>query len=209
MPSDPGPPGGNPGGKGFAAQSDPDAETVRQAQSGDARSFELLVRKHQDSIFGLVVRLVEEAAVAEELTQDTFVRAWRGLHQFRGESRFSTWLYRIAVNLCHDHRGSRGARQRRSEISLAAPEQSSLPLVSGAPGPDQELEERETARAFQQALAELDPVHRAAFLLRHQEGLSPAEIAAALGISEVNARVRVHRAREMILQTLRRMGHQV
>jgi RNA polymerase sigma-70 factor, ECF subfamily len=188
---------------------DPDVELVRQARSGDARAFGDLVHKHQDAIFGLTVRMVGEAATAEELTQDTFLRAWKNLAGFRGESRVSTWLYRIAVNLCLDHLGSRRNQQRRRETSLEISEDGAHALAAHQPGPDERLEEREVTEAFQQALADLDPDHRAAFLLRHQEGLAAAEIATALGISAANAKVRVHRARQMILASLRRRGYAV
>ena len=180
---------------------------MRRARAGEAPAFAELVRRHQDAIYGLIVRMVGEAATAEELTQDTFLRAWRKCASFRGDSRVSTWLYRIAVNLCRDHRDSRRARQGRLETSLDDPARGPLDLVAKGPRPDELLQEREVARAFQRALEELDADHRAAFLLRHQEGLGPAEIAAALGISEANAKVRVHRARRGILATLRRLGH--
>jgi RNA polymerase sigma-70 factor (ECF subfamily) len=196
-----------PGGSDVAR--DPDVELLRQARSGEAHAFEALVRKHQDAIFGLAVRMVGEAATAEELTQDTFLRAWRSLPGFRGESRVSTWLYRIAVNLCLDHLDSRHARTRRRETNLEAPGDSPSALVSRQPGPDERLEELEVSAAFQDALGDLDAGHRAAFLLRHQEGLAPAEIASALGITPSNAKVRVHRARQTILASLRRRGFNV
>jgi RNA polymerase sigma-70 factor, ECF subfamily len=194
---------------GSNIDQDPDAELLRQSRSGATRAFGDLVRRHQDAIYGLTVRMVGEAATAEELTQDTFLRAWRNLDGFRGESRVSTWLYRIAVNLCLDHLGSRQTRQRRQETALEVPGNDVPALVLRQPGPDEELEEREVAGAFQAALEALEPDHRAAFLLRHQEGLAPAEIAAALGISAANAKVRVHRARQMILADLRRRGFSV
>ncbi len=193
-----------PGGANVA--SDPDVELLRQARSGADRAFEALVRKHQDAIYGLTVRMVGEAATAEELTQDTFLRAWRTLGGFREESRVSTWLYRIAVNLCLDHLGSRKARARRRETGLEEAADSAQSLALRQPGPDERMEELQAGAAFQEALDALDPDHRAAFLLRHQEGMAPADIATALGISPANAKVRVHRARRLILASLRRRG---
>jgi RNA polymerase sigma-70 factor (ECF subfamily) len=199
---------GSPG-RGRDAFDPGDEILVRRARDGDPAAFDQLVRRHQDAVHGLVRRMVGEAEAARELTQDAFIRAWRGLGSFREEARFSTWIFRIAVNLCLDHRGSRHERERRVETSLASPELERRPLASPEPGPAEKLEERELAAALQAALEDLDPAHRAAFLLRHQEGLSPAEIAEVLSISESNAKVRVHRAREAILQEMRRRGHGV
>jgi RNA polymerase sigma-70 factor, ECF subfamily len=191
---------------GPISRPDPDVGLVAQAREGDSGAFDQLVRKHQAAMYGLIMRMVGETAVAEELTQDTFLRAWRNLGGFREASLFSTWLYRIAVNLCRDHLGSWEKRRRQVEVGLDGPDQKPLPLVSPGPGPDARLEEREMAATFQNALEALDPVHRAAFLLRHQEGLTPAEIAGALGISVANAKVRVHRARAMIMEAMRKAG---
>ena len=183
--------------------SSSDLELVRGAREGDERAFEALVRRHQDAIYGLVMRMVGERDAAEELTQDTFVRAWRSLDGFRGEAQFSTWLYRIAVNLLRDRHASRAARDRRSEVSLDDGNLLLTPLAAREPSPAEDLEAAETEARYHRALAELDDDLRAAFLLRHQEGLTPAEIAGVLGISESNAKVRVHRARRLILDSLR------
>jgi RNA polymerase sigma-70 factor (ECF subfamily) len=207
MPSDARPPDRDPAPGGADARRDPDVELLRRTRAGEAPAFAELVERHQDAIYGLIFRMVGEATTAEELTQDTFLRAWHKGESFRGESKVSTWLYRIAVNLCRDHRESRRARQTRLETSLDDPARGPMDLVARGMRPDERLQEREIAGAFQRALDELDADHRAAFLLRHQEGLGPAEIAAVLGISAANAKVRVHRARQRILSTLRRLGH--
>lgn len=195
---------------GSDSRADADIALVGRARQGDPRAFAELMGRHQSRIYGLIMRIVGDRASAEELTQDTFLRVWKNLEGFRGDANAATWLYSIAVNLCRDHLGGRQVRQRRCEVGLCdsdmGPAAQSLP---GPPGPDRQLEEKEVALAFRRALEELDPDHRAAFLLRHQEGLSPAEIAQALGISESNAKVRVHRARRRILATLRQLGHEV
>jgi RNA polymerase sigma-70 factor (ECF subfamily) len=164
---------------------------------------------HQDRIYGLVLRMVREASLAEELTQDTFIKAFRNLGSFRGEARLTTWLYRIAVKLCHDHRQSVAARVRRQETSLDATEGPAGEPPAPGGRPDEVLAEGEVARHFQAGLEALEPTLREAFLLRHQEGLAYEEIAAVLEITRSNAKVRVHRARERILETLRQWGHEV
>lgn len=186
-----------------------DAALLNRARRGDTQAFAELMRGHQGRIYGLTLRFVAESGGAEELTQDTFLRAWQGLEGFRGEASVGTWLHRIAVNLCRDHVGSRQVRQRHRETELSDADGGPETRIPGPPRPDERLAEKETAQALRRAVAELDPAHRAAFLLRHQEGRSPVEIAQALGISEANAKVRVHRARWRILATLRRLGCEV
>jgi len=179
-----------------------------RAREGDARAYRDLVRVHQDAIFGLVVRLVRDRSLAEEITQDVFLKAYRSLGSFRGEARFSTWLYRIAVNLCHDYHASATARVRRSETGLEIGVERVREPWSEDPRPDEALAVREVAVAFQAGVDALESPYQEAFVLRHQEDLSYEQIAEVFGISRNNAKVRVHRAREMILGTLRKMGHE-
>lgn len=181
---------------------------LRRSRAGDTKAYGRLVLAHQDLIYGLVLRMVRDPSLAEEITQDAFVKAYRGLGFFREESRFSTWLYRIAVNLCHDQRQSQSARSRSRETHLEEPDLDKLD-----PGkvtrPDQVVEAAEAAANFQAGIDALDAKYREAFLLRHQEGLSYGEIAEILQISESNAKVRVHRARETVIQVLRSRGFEV
>jgi RNA polymerase sigma-70 factor (ECF subfamily) len=186
-----------------------EVQLIARARKGDTRAYGALVELHQHRIFGLVFRMVRDHGLAEELTQDVFVKAHRNLDGFRGSARLSTWLYRIAVNTCRDHAGSRRERERRAQTSIDDPALTDLEPVSGEPRPDSELEGRELEEAFAAALDRLDATYAEPFLLRHQEGRGYAEIAEILGISVANAKVRVHRAREMILSTLRDAGHAV
>jgi RNA polymerase sigma-70 factor (ECF subfamily) len=179
------------------------------ARRGDTEAYGLLVRAHQDLIYALVYRSVRDGAVAEELTQDVFLKAFRSLEMFRGESKFTTWLYRIAVNLCHDQRESLSARNRSRETSLDDVGPVSAEPATPAGRPDQVLEANEMASTFQAGLDMLDPKYREAFLLRHGEDRSYEEIAEMLGLSVSNAKVRVHRAREMLLAALRSRGFEV
>lgn len=183
-------------------------DLIARARQGDTQAYGRLVLAHQDRIFGMVLRMVRDPLLAEELTQDVFLKAFRGLSGFREAARFTTWLYRIAVNLCHDERQSLGARKRAREIDL----EGDPPILADPnPGtrPDQAVEADEAATGFEAGLMALEPKYREAFLLRHQEGLSYEEIASVLEISRSNAKVRVHRAREMILEALRSRGFEV
>ena len=186
-----------------------EGELLAQAREGNTRAYSQLVEIHQDRIYGLIFRLVREPGLAEELTQDVFIKAFRNLSSFRGDARFSTWLYRVAVNLCHDQRESRSARDMEKESSLEGPELEHLDLPSPKSRPDEVMEARELEVFFEAGLNALEVKYRDAFLLRHQEGLSYEDIAMVLDISQSNAKVRVHRAREMVLESLRSSGFDV
>ena len=164
---------------------------------------------HQDEIFGLVSRMVRNREIAEELTQDIFMKAYRGLGKFQEKASFSTWIYRIAVNHVRDHVTSRGARDHSRESSLDSEELAAFEPVSALPGPEEHFGEAEAAGLFRRALESLEQHMKEAFLLRHQEGRNYDELAVILGITRSNAKVRVHRAREKILAALRAGGYEV
>ncbi len=186
----------------------PEKERVEQARTGDAHAFSLLVHRHRASVYAWIRRMVRDSELAEELTQDVFIKAHRGLAKFRGEAGFRTWLFRIAVNRVRDHRTSRRAHQEAKEVRLPEGGIDTHPALSIF-GPEAALDEVEMAGAFEATLAGLEPHLREAFLFRHQEGLGYEEIGQALGISPGNARVRVHRARERVLTELRERGFDV
>ena len=191
------------------SSADIEHEWVALARSGDLRAFDLLMRRYQTSIFALVRRMVRQDAVAEELTQDVFLKAYQGLTWFREEAAFSTWLYRIAVNHVRDYVASRRARDPKQEMSLEDLELSGFKPISAAPGPEEATSLTEMASFFDSALGKLEPHLLEAFLLRHQESLPYEQIALVLEISVANAKVRVHRARERILKELRGLGYDV
>lgn len=201
--------GGSGPNDGLPVRSAEEQALLDAARRGDARAFAALVRLHQDAIFALVRRMVSDRQTAEELTQDVFLRAWRSLAGFRGDARFGTWLHRIAVNLCADYRQSRAARQRRKETSFERNGSGRIAGLPPVPGPDEVRTEAEMGAMFEQCLHTLDGRYLAAFLLYHQQGLAMEEVARVLGISRTNAKVRVYRAREMILAALRERGFDV
>lgn len=182
-------------------------DRVRRAQQGEVAAFTELVKCHQDAVYGLLLRLSRDPTTAEDLAQDTFVKAYLGLGRFRVEAKFSTWLYRIAMNLFHDYGRSRSAKARKVERSLQHLAEGGFDPPSSTPRPDHRLEEKEMAKLFDESLDKLATIFREPFLLRHQENRSYEEIAEILSISVVNAKVRVHRARNAILAVLRDHGH--
>ena len=149
---------------------------VRQAQAGDRRAFEQLVEKYQGQIYRYVLRSVLDATAAEDLAQETFVRAFSALSRFRAQASFKTWLYRIGRNLCIDfQRSSTGARARAMPLTALADQPAEDPLAD----PPAVSTQRELAQQVELAIAALPPKLRAVLVLCDLEGL-PYDQAAAI-----------------------------
>jgi RNA polymerase sigma-70 factor (ECF subfamily) len=178
-----------------------DEELAARAAAGDAGAFEALVGRHQGRVYRLACRLTGSDADAQDVLQDTFLAAYRGLASFRGGSRFSTWLYRITTNAALMNRR---ARQRRPTGSLEeflprfdengqhAPEATELKVASRA---DELLDGKLLAEKVRAALERLPDLYREAFVLRDLEELDTGEVAELLGVDAATVRQRVHRAR--------------
>lgn len=181
-----------------------EAAWVARAAEGDGEAYRFLVDRYQDQIYSVAFRLMKDGDAAGDVAQDAFVRAWRALPRFESRSKFSTWLYRIAINLCYDRLARRpGAAEVALEDLLETGQEPAAPSASGGPAA---LEESENQAAFAEALAALSDTYRVPFVLRQIEERSYEEIAEALGITVNNAKVRVHRAREMMMAWLKRRG---
>lgn len=187
---------------GAVAAVDEDQCLVNRAQAGDVRAFEALVRRHERWVFTLALRMVGNRGDAEDVAQEVFLKAYRGLSGFRGGSRFSTWLYAIASHHCLNHLAARDSRARRAERSAGSPAgrrgepPSALDRVADAtPGPDAVLERRELRRMIQHELLQLAEHHRIVLILRDIQGMSYEAIAATLGVELGTVRSRLHRAR--------------
>jgi RNA polymerase sigma-70 factor, ECF subfamily len=179
---------------GSVGTTDPSVEgsLVTRACAGDAAAFERLYRDNAARIYALCLRLSGDAARAEELTQDAFVRAWEKLGSFRGESAFSTWLHRLTVNLVLGARRSEGRRwshlaaQPVEEMELATPR-------VAAPG---------TAMDLENAIHALPPAARTVFVMHEIEGYAHEEIARLTGRAEGTCKALLHRARKQLRETL-------
>jgi RNA polymerase sigma-70 factor (ECF subfamily) len=190
-----------------------DEQAMWRVQSGDdEEAFAQLVRRWREPILHLCHRMTGDPHRAEDLAQDTFVRAYAKRREYQPRARFSTWLWRIAVNLCHDELRR---THRRGEISIhdapdTAAEDSSLhQLPESAPSPDARLVETERAVQVQDALLALAEPYRAVVVLRHYEGLKFREIAEVLEIPEGTVKSRMAEAFTQLACRLRRMpdGH--
>lgn len=167
-----------------------DADDIDRARSGDREAFRALVERHGRKLFRLAFRLTGNVSDAEDVVQEAFLRAYRSLGAFESRANFSTWLYRIAANCAYDQLRSRA---RRPEEPLDAGTE--LPSFAAPnPSPDRLALSAEVRRRAERAMARLTPAERAAFVLRHHEGLSIAEIGAALGLDTSAAKHSVFRA---------------
>jgi RNA polymerase sigma-70 factor (ECF subfamily) len=182
----------------MSTDQDVDVALVARAQQGDTRAFELLVRKYQHKIIQLVSRLVGDAD-APDVAQETFVRAWRAMKGFQGNSAFYTWLYRIGINTAKNHLVSRHRRSSDRDIDIADAElYGHTEQLSDNATPEAELLTAEIKTKVAEAIAKLPPDLRQAITLRELEGLSYEEIAEAMDCPIGTVRSRIFRAREAI-----------
>lgn len=158
-----------------------DLDLVRRVLAGDTDAFEGIVAAHSRAVYGLAFRVTGNAAAAEDAVQETFLRAFRFLSSFDQRAELGTWLHRIAVNAAIDQ-GRRTRRERAARVDLPEEGDLSLSEVPAAEaGPERRTLDAEIRRRTEAALAELSPSERAAFVLRHYEGRSIAEISSTLG----------------------------
>jgi RNA polymerase sigma-70 factor (ECF subfamily) len=185
---------------------DADVALVARAQAGDREGFEQLVRCHADRVYAVARRLGLPRDVAEEVTQEAFLRAWRGIGSFRGEARFFTWLYRIVVNEAKRHLEREPARMLvRSLDDDVAVQPSDV-----RDEPYARVAHAELRHALADALLALPLKYRAPLILRDVEGLSTADAAAVLGLGEAALKSRLHRARAAMRGALQeRLGREL
>ncbi len=167
-------------------------DVISRAQSGDERAFERLYRENLGRVYALCLRMTGDRTDAEELTQEAFVRAWRKIGSFRGESAFSTWLHRLTVNLVLTEFRSRSRRNERVSLTddLA---QHDTPARAAAPRERVDLE---------QAIASLPDGARHVFVLYEIEGYKHDEIASMMGIASGTTKAQLHRARRLLREAL-------
>ena len=181
-----------------------DQMLVLRAQGGDKRAFDLLVLKYQQKVANLIGRYIRDPTEVMDVTQDAFLKAYRALGGFRGESAFYTWLYRIAVNTVKNHLVAQGRRPPGDDLEAEVAEQMDLSGRLRENGtPERHLLTDEIAETVQDALEALPDDLRTAIVLRELEGMSYEEIANAMDCPIGTVRSRIFRAREAIDKRLR------
>jgi RNA polymerase sigma-70 factor (ECF subfamily) len=200
--------GGEPGGPERAGAEPDDASLVRRCLKDDPDAYRLLVERYQAEVYSLSVRLLGRIEDAEDMTQETFLRAFRALKRYDPTRPFGAWLHTIATRLCIDHH----RRNRARMVSLTQPEEGSageertIDLEDPGDRPDEDAEKSELARRLEALVEELPPDSRAAILLRHQQDLPYEEIARVLQVPLGTVKARIHRARIMLKQKLLAQG---
>ncbi len=192
---------------------DSDAMLVQRTLAGEQRAFDLLVIRYQRRVERLIGRMVRDVDLVQDIAQETFVRAYRALGQFRGDAQFYTWLYRIAVNTAKKQllELKRDPLVFQSQLSSGEDDETSSPerelntQVADAETPDAVLASKEIAEAVNAALEALPEELRMAITLREMEGMSYEEIAQALECPIGTVRSRIFRAREAISQRIKPM----
>ena len=184
---------------------DIDQQLVERVQRGDKAAFDLLVSKYQRKIFRLLSRLIRDQAEVEDVAQEAFIKAYRALPNFRGDSAFYTWLYRIAINTAKNHLVSLG---RRAPTTTEADIEEAETFDDGEQlrdlnTPDSMLLTKQVGEAVNRAIDQLPEDLRTAIVLREIEGLSYEEIAESMNCPIGTVRSRIFRAREAIAQELK------
>lgn len=183
---------------------DPDRELVDRWQAGDGSAFETLIRRHERRVFGLLLRMLGNVQEAEDVAQETFLNLHRHGHRFRSQSRFSTFLYRVAVNAALNRRRSLGRRRSRTE-ALERRQEAGDDLPAAPRNPEDAAAGGQIQKQVQRAILTLPPHLRAPLVLFDIEGLSYAEVAGVMRVAEGTVKSRIHRARQALRERLREL----
>ena len=185
---------------------DSDRILVKKAQAGDYSAFEELVQRHEKKIYNLAYRIMGNQEDASDILQETFLQAFRKLGTFKGESEFSTWLYRVAVNLClMEKRKGKGMKMVSLDASILSPKENELRRKihdDWSENPLATLENRELKNTLSTAIDSLPLDYRTVFILRNLKGLSNEAVAKILKISLPAVKSRLHRARLFLRDNL-------
>jgi RNA polymerase sigma factor (sigma-70 family) len=174
-----------------------DDELIARVRTGETRLFEELVRRYQDPVYGMALRFVGSTSDAQDVAQEAFLRAFRGIAGFKGEARFSTWLYRITYNLCADW-----LRRQRKPGRRPAPFTEAEEVADDRVDLEEGLLAREEREKVRRALDGLDEIYRSVILLLYYQRLSYEQIAGVLGVPVKTVETRLYRARRMLRETL-------
>ena len=182
-------------------------EIIRSVLRGNVNDFEKLVTAYEKNVYSLALRMVGDPDDAADMTQETFIKAYRSLSGFRGDSKFSSWLYRIASNVCLDFLRS---RSRHPQVSLSSSDEdgrTAFELPDMSRNPEEQLMKKLGMEAVRRGLEQLPEQQRQILVLRELGGLSYAELAQTLGLEEGTVKSRIFRARKRLCALLLRDGN--
>lgn len=183
-----------------------DEELLSLTAQGDMGAFGQLVERHKDRVYRVVYRMVAHDQDAQDLAQDVFLRAYRSLYTFRGDSRFTTWLHRLTVNLTLDWLRSRGRRPVQVPIEPAGDDAPPVSVVAPEPGPEEQTLRSERRKELWTAIQALPPDYREVVVMHHFHGLSYQSIAERLGCPLRTIETRLYRARHQLKRILTEGG---
>lgn len=180
---------------------------IERVINGETEAFEALVIENQKKVYNLALKMVGDENDALDLSQDAFIKAFRGLDNFRSDCRFSVWLYRLTYNVCIDHlRKKRRLNQTSLTVTDEDGQTSEMEISDVRYSPDQVSERMEIRQAIESGLHELSPEHREIFIMREISGMTYGEIAQTLQISEGTVKSRLARARMYLAKILSKNG---
>ena len=182
-------------------------ELVRKVQNGDSSSFEQLVLENQTRVYNLALRTVGNEDDAFDMSQEAFIKAYNSIGSFRGDSRFSVWLYRLTVNVCLDFLRSEGRKAHSSLTYIDEEDEKELEISDERFSPEAIAEKKELREAVNNGLMQLPANYRAILLLREIDGLSYEEIGSALDLEEGTVKSRIFRARKKLCAILSDSGN--
>lgn len=184
--------------------TDPDRRLLELCRRGDALAFETLFRKYQTYVYNIGLGMLNNSEDAADITQETFLRLHRCIESFRGDSTFSTWLYRVAVNLCITEIRKKGRNRYQFLDDVLHDENAQITEEIG-PSPDEVIAQAEDAQVVHRVLRTLPPDYRAIMVLRHFQQLAYEEIAEVLGLTISQVKTRLFRARKMFKERFEAM----
>lgn len=189
-----------------APKIDVDQQLVERVQKGDKHAFDMLVLKYQGRVMSMVTRLVRDHHEAQDIVQEAFIKAYRALPRFRGDSAFYTWLYRIAMNTAKNHLVSKGRRPAIGGVELEEAEVVGIPKLQDIDSPERQLLRDELEQVINHAIKTLPDDLKTAITLREFDGLSYEEIAHVMDCPVGTVRSRIFRAREAIDRQITELG---
>lgn len=177
-----------------------DLEVVHRVKDGDKALFEILMRRHNQTLYRAVRSYLKDGSDVEDAMQEAYLKAYAKLDQFKGEAAFSTWLVRIGVNEALQHLRRERHMQRLADADVHAERLDQLP--DGGMNPEQRSMQEQNHRLLEAAIDKLPEAYRSVYMLREVEDMGVADVAESLGLSEGNVKVRLHRAKAMLKESL-------